>query len=60
MKKFNPNPLNRKRQNGSRNPFFQHSKEFTPNGLDWRDIDDEDEDEEEDTTIFVYLPSDID
>lgn len=34
-KSLNPNPLNRKNQNGIYNPFFSKSKEITPNGLIW-------------------------
>lgn len=41
MKRHNPNPLNRKNQNGSKNPL--PGKEFTPNGAVWIGYDSNDE-----------------
>ncbi len=35
MKSLNPNPLNKKNQNGRWNPFFSRSKDVTQNGFDW-------------------------
>lgn len=35
MKNQNPNPLNKKNQNRSWNPYFSRSKEVTQNGFGW-------------------------